>query len=1192
MIRKIAVVITLFLTSLIIAQEKNSLLWQISGNGLTKNSYLYGTMHVSQKIAFHLDDVFYESLLKSDFVGLESDPSSWLTHLFNSPEELGLIRGIRFSNNSDFYNSPFQLLEPKQQEIMFYLSREDMLLNGILYRTNQMMQDFQEDTFLDMFIYQTGKKNGKKIYSLEDYKESSSLVKKATSSSKTHKDKPDDWLQKKLKEDGFLSIMNNAYRDRKINLLDSINKGMYTEAYMKNMLYKRNENMVNSIDYITKKGSLFSAVGAAHLGGEKGVIAMLRERGYTVKPLFSDITKKAIETKKQIDDKVIEVQFREQTAADNFFTAQLPNKMYELNILNNTSYISPDLTNGAYVIITRMNTFSKIHRKNIKDDNFDKLLFESIPGEIISKQEINKQGVDGLDILNKTKTGDFQRYQIFFTPLEVLIFKMDGRKEYVKTFGDTFFNSIKFNNLTDEFTSVSPLNKGFLVDVPAYHTFTNKSFQGNRILQAVDKKDNYYFLKEVTLNDVNYIEEDNFELERIQERFCKNLKLDYHKGTFTKDKIAFESNTQLKNTSKKLFLKTVTNGSHYYLLGYVSKDDKMKNQFFNSFKITNFSYPTKSFERKVDSTLYFSVNTNVNPSFNRYNFNITNKNKTYEAYSKNTTYTNSANEKIFVKLNKLNDLKSYDNLDSLWKSETSSLDFNSIRRYLNNNSRISFNNFHSVNRLKKNNIKKGIDKNGYQFYTYYLKDSLSSKAVKVKKILVQGAIYELKTLVDTTYTESEFVSKFYNSFTPKDTVLGKSLFKDKTAQFFTALKNKDSLAIDSYRVVNFKKKDVKSLIQLLDSYEFAENQLEIKEHLIEELSEFKTKKVTRFLDDLYVKSFNNPGNQLAIVKSILKEKSTESYARFLKLLELDVPLSSNKYEMNTMINSVSDSLSIAKDLFPEILNYATIEEYKKPIYNLLVDVVDKDLITSSNYISYKKQILNQARIELKRQLGKKNNSNSYASKKEGDLLNLYVQLLFPFRKDKNVKTFFENIIFVKNANVKSTLVSLQIKFSEKYDISVFKDLTSELTSRGMLYSKLHKIKKTSFYPKKYSTKKEIYKAILFKSAVKPKLKDSIVFLDKRDFKISDKKYEAYFFKSKKNKNNTQANRKDWKMNYIIFENNENKISIEPILERSNKNLDTTKPIKEIINDLVEENRLKSRRRVNLNSNNYNNRGLF
>ena len=42
----------------IIAQEENSLLWEISGNGLEESSYLYGTMHVSQKIAFRLDDVF------------------------------------------------------------------------------------------------------------------------------------------------------------------------------------------------------------------------------------------------------------------------------------------------------------------------------------------------------------------------------------------------------------------------------------------------------------------------------------------------------------------------------------------------------------------------------------------------------------------------------------------------------------------------------------------------------------------------------------------------------------------------------------------------------------------------------------------------------------------------------------------------------------------------------------------------------------------------------------------------------------------------------------------------------------------------------------------------------------------------------------------------------------------------------
>ncbi|PWG06353.1 TraB/GumN family protein [Polaribacter aquimarinus] len=1183
MLKKHLFLFFILVISISFAQEKNSLLWKISGNGLTKDSYLYGTMHVSQKIAFHLDDVFYNALLKSDFVGLESDPSTWLDHMFNSSDEMNLIRGF-LNNNSDFYNSPFKLNEPKQREIMFYLSREDVLLNGILYRTNQMMQNFQEDTFLDMFIYQTGKKNKKKIFSLENFEESSLLVKKATLSSKARKSKPDSWLQKRMKDEGFLSLMNNAYRDRKVALLDSINQAMYSKSYMNNMLYIRNENMVNSIDSIVKKGSLFSAIGAAHLGGKKGVIEMLREKGYTVEALTSEITSKAEKAKKEIENKTIDVRFKEQTADDGFFTALLPNKMYELNILNNTSYISPDLTNGAYVIITRMNTFSKIHGAEIKNKNFDKLLYESIPGEIISKKDIVKQGIKGLDILNKTKTGNFQRYQIFFTPLEVLIFKMNGKNNYVKIFGDTFFNSIKFNNVTNSFITVSPKNKNFTVKVPSFHSFINKSYQGNRTIHAIDKENNYYFLREVTLNDISYIEEDTFELERIQERFYKNLELEYKKGNFeTSKKRSFISNTKLKNGSS-LFLKTMTNGSHYYLLGYISnkKDVTSKDVFFDSFKISNFHYK-EDFTTKIDTSLYFSVKTIVKPSFNRYDFNKLNENKSYESFTKSTNYTNNANEKIFVKLNKLHDLASFDNVDSLWSKKGYSNNFYNMKRALKQNTRLNFNSLYFKNTLEKKNVRKGLDANGNHFYSYYLKDSLSSKAIKVKNILVQGAIYELKTLVDTVYSESKFVKEFYNSFKPKDTILGKPLFIDKTNQFFLALKNKDSIVLDGYDEVNFKKKHTKKLMNVLRTYEFPENQLKIKKYLIKELGKFKTKKVERFLNDLYIKSFQNPSNQITIINAILNTKSEKSYTRFLKLLESDVPLSSNKYQMNRMIESVGDSLTIAKNLFPELLNYTTIEEYKKPIYELLVELIDEKLINSSDYLSYKKQLLNQAKIELKRQLGKKSNENSYASKSDGDLLKLYVKLLFPFRKDKNVKTFFNNVEFIKNSDVKSTLIMLQIDASEKYNKDIFRDLVSNLSSRGVLYEKLHNIKKTSIFPEKYKNKEEIYKALLFKRNQKKELKDSIVFLESRFFEVSKTKFEIYFYKSKINKNSTQKYNKDWKMNYIIFEAKDDEISIKPINDVNNKNLDTTKPIEEIIDDLVEENKLKNRKRVNLNS---------
>ena len=50
-------------------------------------------------------------------------------------------------------------------------------------------------------------------------------------------------------------------------------------------IHRRNVVMANGADKIIRKKSAFIAVGAAHLGGEKGVIELLRKKGYTVKPV-------------------------------------------------------------------------------------------------------------------------------------------------------------------------------------------------------------------------------------------------------------------------------------------------------------------------------------------------------------------------------------------------------------------------------------------------------------------------------------------------------------------------------------------------------------------------------------------------------------------------------------------------------------------------------------------------------------------------------------------------------------------------------------------------------------------------------------------------------------------------------------------------------------------------------------------
>ena len=76
----------------------------------------------------------------------------------------------------------------------------------------------------------------------------------------------------------------------------------------------------------------------------------------------------------------------------------------------------------------------------------DSLFYENIPGEIQSKEKIKRFGYTCYDIVNKTAVGDLQQYQIFITPLELIIFKTGGKGKFIKktSHAETFFESIEF----------------------------------------------------------------------------------------------------------------------------------------------------------------------------------------------------------------------------------------------------------------------------------------------------------------------------------------------------------------------------------------------------------------------------------------------------------------------------------------------------------------------------------------------------------------------------------------------------------------------------------------------------------------------------------------------------------------------------------------------------------------------------
>src|SRR3954453_6750005 len=65
-----------------VSKKYPSLFWEISGNALKKPSYLFGTMHVSSKMVFHLSDSFYYAMRNTEAVALELNPEIWQDEMF------------------------------------------------------------------------------------------------------------------------------------------------------------------------------------------------------------------------------------------------------------------------------------------------------------------------------------------------------------------------------------------------------------------------------------------------------------------------------------------------------------------------------------------------------------------------------------------------------------------------------------------------------------------------------------------------------------------------------------------------------------------------------------------------------------------------------------------------------------------------------------------------------------------------------------------------------------------------------------------------------------------------------------------------------------------------------------------------------------------------------------------------------
>lgn len=258
---------------------ENSLLWEVSGNGLSQPTYLYGTIHMICSGDYFLSEKTKKALDQVNKLVLEID--------LNDPKELTEMQQLAMGK------------EPLSKKLNAeQLSKLDAILRKSAGMTVQQVDAFSLVTVMSLISMKTFGCNDLKFYEMEFIEKAKSRnieiagLETVKSQFKSLEDAYSDSEIIEMLEESDVEETKQLVADYKLENLDTLYKNITAENKMnakakKFMLDDRNLNWVKVLPEMMKKESLFVAVGSAHLAGDSGIINLLRKAGYTVKPIMN-----------------------------------------------------------------------------------------------------------------------------------------------------------------------------------------------------------------------------------------------------------------------------------------------------------------------------------------------------------------------------------------------------------------------------------------------------------------------------------------------------------------------------------------------------------------------------------------------------------------------------------------------------------------------------------------------------------------------------------------------------------------------------------------------------------------------------------------------------------------------------------------------------------------------------------------
>ena len=268
-------------TKLAQSKDDNTLLWEISGNGLKKPSYMFGTFHILCKDDIKFSNNLQTALKESKEVYFEmdlDDPKNTLGGMFFMNMKNKTLKDLYTTAELEKVSNFFK--DSLKMNLSFFNKMKPMMLEALLY---PRMMPCKTPSGVEMELMTIAKKAKKEIKGFETIEFQSSVFDSIPYEVQAKALLKDIDSTEKYKV--YFNKMVNIYKNQETGKLAQLmadttfSGGENDDVLLKN----RNENWVKQLNTILKESNIFMGVGAAHLFGKDGLITLFRKEGYSVK---------------------------------------------------------------------------------------------------------------------------------------------------------------------------------------------------------------------------------------------------------------------------------------------------------------------------------------------------------------------------------------------------------------------------------------------------------------------------------------------------------------------------------------------------------------------------------------------------------------------------------------------------------------------------------------------------------------------------------------------------------------------------------------------------------------------------------------------------------------------------------------------------------------------------------------------